>query len=312
MFKSIKQKIDRWAINAAAASLPKPCPDPAQAGELEAILEDPNFFNPPSIIPSLEFTNRWEFQFESAVKLCCPENNRVHGWFFRAGNNWRERPLTILIHGWNAETQYKMFLPSLGRRLQRAGINAMAFELPLHTHRRPKPPHPVRDFISDHVPTMLQATRQSIADLHALVQWAKNEGCPKVGCWGFSLGGWLGGLYGTVTPAADAIVLTIPVTSMSDAIRDLAFCHPIRAAMEVVPLRTDFLDLENRKLLVNPKNLLLQEGGYDSFVKRSTYERLAGKWGIQDWVILKESHISSLVSRHSMKQGTLWLNDHLT
>jgi pimeloyl-ACP methyl ester carboxylesterase len=311
VFKRFKQGLDRWAINAATAALPAPAPNPAQINEINAILARPDFFVPTDQVANVRFANRFEFDFDSPVQLCCPENNRGHGWFMRTSGDWRSRPVVILIHGWNAQLHYEMLLPRLARRLRRMGINSLAFELPLHSQRRPGKEHPVGDFISDEVPTMLGATRQALADIHALLLWAKKEGCPKVACWGFSLGGWLSGLYGTVTNSADALVLTTPVTSMSEAIRDLPFCHPIRETLKVAPFPTHSLDLENRPLLIPPQNLLLQEGAYDSFIKRSTFERLAAAWHLQHWQVLKESHISILVSRSSMKAAAEWVQPRL-
>jgi pimeloyl-ACP methyl ester carboxylesterase len=312
VFKWFKQKLDHWAITAACSTLPSPDPDPNQAAELNRILENPDFFTPPERVADVTFSNEREFEFNSSVELYIAENNRVHGWFLRQGADWQKHPLVILLHGWNAEMYYQYVLPKLGRRLVRLGVNALAFELPLHSQRRPKPPHRVQNFISDDLPVMLGACKQSLADVHSLLLWAKAQGCPKVGCWGFSLGGWLAGMYATVKPSADAVVLSTAVTSLSDAIRDLAFCHPIRATLQVVPMDTRQLDLENRRPQVAPEKILLQEGAYDSFISRESYERLARAWHLSNWLICRESHISILTSKRAMKQGARWVADKLS
>jgi dienelactone hydrolase len=307
VFKRFKQKLDHWAINAGYSTLPCPDPNPDQKSELDAILRDQNFFRPKQRVPELKFTNRWQFEFDSPVQLCCPENNRVHGWFLNAGKDWTKRPLVILMHGWNAELHYEMILPRLARRLRRHGMNAMAFELPLHSQRRPRSPHLVRNFISDHLPTMLHATRQSIMDIHSLLLWAKKQGCPGVAVWGFSLGAWLAGIYLTVSTDPDAGILTTPVTSITEAIDGLAFCGPIRAALNVAPIDTKFLDLDARHPVVPIEKILLQQAEYDSFVSHKSYEHFAQRWGITEWIRAKHSHISILVSGRAMQDGVDWL-----
>jgi len=307
VFKGFKQKLDHWAINAGYSTLAPPDPDAHQKTELERILADKDFLQPRRHLPELQFPNRWQFEFDSSVQLCCPESNGVRGWFLKAEKNWKSKPLTILVHGWNAEMHYQFVLPRLARRLRRGGISTMAFELPLHSHRRPQPPHRIRNFISDDLPTMLHATRQSLADIHSILLWARAQGCPKVAIWGFSLGAWLAGLYLTVSGASDAGILTAPVTSMTLAIRELAFCAPIRAALKVATLDTAFLDLDLRQPLISPGNILLQEGEYDSFVSHATCERFARAWGITEWISAKQSHISILLSGPAMQDGVDWL-----
>jgi predicted alpha/beta-fold hydrolase len=191
VFKRFKQKLDLWAINASYSTLAPPQPDPTQINELHTILKSPDFFQPPDSAAKLHFFNKWQFAFDSSVSLCCPENNRVNGWFIPCGKDWRSRPLVLLLHGWNAEMHYEFILPRLGKRLRKRGMNTIAFELPLHSQRRPSASYRIRNFISDHLPTMLQATRQSLADIHSILLWAKKEGCPGVAVWGFSLGAWL-------------------------------------------------------------------------------------------------------------------------
>ena len=307
MFKRFKQKLDDWAINAGYSTLPCPNPAPGQKEELAAILQKEGFFEAVEKVPELKFINSWQFEFQSAVEVCCPENNRVHGWFVRAKGDWKSRPLVVLVHGWNAELHYQYILPKVAKRLSRAGINTIAFELPLHSLRRPQKPFPIRNFISDHLPTVLQATRQSISDMHALVLWAKAQGCPKVAVWGFSLGAWLAGLYVTVNHRCDAAVLTTPVTDMSAAIEHLAFCAPIRAALKMAPMDTRFLDLNTRRPQLDANKVLLQEADYDNFIAHASYEQFARDWGLTQWLHAKQSHISILVSGRAMQEGVDWL-----
>src|SRR5687768_4018455 len=195
MLKGLKQWIDRGAINVAAKSLAPGCPDETRVLRAREMLADPKLLRPIEETAQLMRGEKGAFQFASTVTSGAGRNDTVHGKLFLAGENWAAKPLAILVHGWNAELHYLYVLPFVARGLNRRGLNAALIELPFHLHRRPLDRNGMRDFISDDLPGMLMATRQAISDIHALGRWAKAQGCPSVGVWGFSLGAWLTGLY---------------------------------------------------------------------------------------------------------------------
>ncbi len=305
----LKEKIDRWAIRAAANSLPKLPADPAHRTEVEAALARPELFVPPETTPRVQLNPDFSFQFPSSVKTPFPVNNTVHGRIFAAAGDWRAKPSVALVHGWNAEQHYLQILPRLAGSLVNAGMNGVLMELPYHLHRRPTRGEPITDFISEDIPRMLQATTQAVADMNALLRWLKSQGSPATALWGFSLGAWLAGLHLCTSTAQDAAVLVTPVSNLDQAVRNLEFCHPIRRALSVVPVDLQRLNLASQQPKISSGRILLVEGLYDQFVPGSGYPELAGAWHIENWLRVPQSHISILVSRSATRQCIAWLRE---
>jgi dienelactone hydrolase len=268
---------------------------------------DASLLVPPEKPALLQFEGEHVFQFPSPVTSAASENNTVRGRLFPCGADWRNRPLVVIVHGWNAELHYRKVCPLLARGLNKRGMNAALIELPYHLQRRPTNGDASPDFICDNIPGMLNATRQAVADLNALLLWGKVQGCPQTALWGFSLGGWLSGLHVCVSKAQDAAVLAIPVSNLERAISELAFCHPIRAALKVAPIPTSGLNLASHTPRISPEKILLVEGLYDLFVPADTFKKLAEAWHLRGWMQVPQSHISTLFSPSAMRGTMDWL-----
>jgi hypothetical protein len=106
-------------------------------------------------------------------------------------------------------------------------------------------------------------------------------------------------------------VLTIPVSNLERAVYELEFCHPIRSALSIAPAELTALNLAAHRPKIAPDKILLVEGIYDLFVPADTVKHLASAWGIPSWKRLKQSHISMLFSRGSMRECMDWLRDTL-
>lgn len=306
----LKEQIDRWAIATAARMLPRLTPDPAQADEAAAILRQPALFAPPERCPQVALNAAGEFQFPSSIQTPFANNNTVHGRLFQSARG-ATAPMVVLIHGWNAEMHYLRVLPRVARALNARGINAILLELPYHLHRRPPRGETMTNFISENIPRMLEATTQAVADINAVLHWARNEGASQTATWGFSLGGWLAGLHASASTAQDATILATPVANLERAVRELEFCHPIRAALAVVPVNLHPLNLATRTPRISPNRILLVEANYDLFVPSDTCAELAAAWHLPASLKVPQSHISILFSRRSMRQIIDWLESGL-
>jgi dienelactone hydrolase len=308
----LKQKMDRWAISAAAKALPRVAPDASQKSEVERTLARHDLFLPPESTPNVTLNGDFTWHFESSIRTPFAANNVVHGRLFPAGRDWRDYPSVVLVHGWNAEMHYLKVLPRVANALARAGMNGVLLELPYHLHRRPAREEKITDFISENIPRMLEATTQAVADLNGAIHWLKSAGSPRVGTWGFSLGGWLAGLHLCASPAQDAAVLMTPVSDLETAVRELEFCHPIRSALSVIPVSLAALNLHSRTPTINATRILLVEAQYDQFVPHSSYVELASAWKIEKWEPFRESHLSILISRRATRTALEWLATRLT
>ena len=307
----MKEWIDRSAIDLAAKSLASGASRPAYIPRAVELLNQSDFLKPAEEIAKLVEEKAAAFTFPSNVTTAAERNDTVHGRLFRAKNPWATRPFVILVHGWNAELHYLHILPRLARALNKRGCNAALIELPYHLQRRPKPASGMNDFISDDLPGMLLATKQAIADIHSLGLWAKAQGCPHVAVWGFSLGAWLAGHYICQSGLPSAAVLTTPVSDLARAVRELGFCHPIRAGLSGASIDLGPLNLQQRRPRVSPEAIQVVQSSYDLFVPGETYRELAQAWNLGAPREEPQGHISILLARGAMNRSIRWLAQRL-
>ncbi len=307
MFRGIKQKLDRWAIDAAAAALPAGRPNPDGLRAAAEILAATDLLEVGPATAELKEEPGGRFSFRSNVSLDLERNDIVHGRIFRCSGEWRSKPLVLLVHGWNAELHYLYVFPRVARALNRRGINAAVVELPFHLQRRPPRTALVHDFISDDLPTMLRATRQALSDFHSLAGWALAQGCPNVAIWGFSLGAWLAGLYISGETLVSHAVLTTPIIDLERAVQELPFCHPIRSGLANSQLDLSRLNLARMRPNIPPSHIRVCRCEYDLFVPMETYQQLVSAWNLSTPVVCAQSHLTVLISRQSTIATIDWL-----
>jgi dienelactone hydrolase len=307
MIGFLVRPLDRLAIRGAVSSVTvvEGCGNIAAAEEL---LQRPDLFTG-AVEPArdLNFKSEHDFQFTSPMDSPWHENHVVHGKFYRAGKDWRAKPSVILLHGWNGELGYWRQFPYLAWRLNRRGVNAAMFELPYHAQRKPQARDAIRNFISHDLRRMIEATQQALADARALLGWLEEQGSPRVGFWGVSLGAWLAGLLACHEPRGQFAVLMTPVNRMDRAIRELAFCEPIRRSLGETELCLDPLNLLSYEPRLPPEKILLVQSRYDLFAPSETVEELWQRWGQPHMWRLRHGHISVLMSFPVMERTVRWI-----
>ena len=308
MHAVLAKPMDWLSIQLARFSVHNGNGEGSQATAAEKLLDDPDFFCDFVQVPGdLTFTNDKKFRFTSPIQTPWAENNIVHGKLFACAENWRRHPTVILLHGWNAESGYRVLFPYLAWRLNRAGLNAAMIELPYHSHRKPRGRGAVKNFLSDDLLQVAGATRQALADTRALVAWLREQGSPFVGLWGFSLGAWLSGLLACTEPRIGSAVLTTPVSRIDRVIDELDFCRPIRKRLEGVEVRLDRLNLISHRPKLPPENILLVASEHDLFAPVETIEELWLAWNKPTIWRTRQGHISALMCAPVMERTVKWL-----
>jgi hypothetical protein len=125
--------------------------------------------------------------FTSAVSTPHPENNCVHADYFPARNH-RGRAVVVLPQ-WNADARGHV---GLCRLLNRFGISALRMSLAYHDRRMPAELRRADYHVSSNVGRTIQATRQSVVDARACLDWLAAEGYDRLGILGTSLGSCVG------------------------------------------------------------------------------------------------------------------------
>jgi dienelactone hydrolase len=216
-------------------------------------------------------------------------------------------PLVVMLHGWNGEVGYYYQFPLLARRLNRHGINAAMIELPYHGRRRPRGARAMKNFISDDLAGVVEATQQALADIGAIQAWGRYQGCNRIGVWGFSMGAWLGGLSFCHSSETHCLAMTTPVCDMDQVIRELPFCEPIRRSLAQSPVCLEKLSLQAHRPNDRCQNVLIVASQYDQFSPAAIVDKLWEDWSKPDIWRVNHGHISVLLSLPVMERTVKWL-----
>jgi len=292
MFPVITRWLDRIAIDAGSRSVSCPAPA-ASTAEDAAALTHPDYFPELPLSPRITFRQDGTFDFPSPLPSGIPRNDRVRGQLHRARGE--PGPVTILVHGWNGEQGYRLLFPWLARRLRFSRVSTAMILLPYHGSRRPAS-GAYRNFLSGDLGHMMEATRQALGDLRALIGCLLGNGYGPIGLWGVSLGAWLTGLLACQDERVRAAALVTPVPDLDEAIHELKFCRHIRDRLREGGLSTEPLRLGARRPKQRSENLLLVESVYDLFASRESVESLWRAWGEPEIWRVRHGHISVLAS----------------
>jgi dienelactone hydrolase len=301
--------LDRLALRSACASVrngPAVFPHLAEA---RSLLGHPDFFGDDlvSAKAGIVLNHRLRFAFSSQVPTPWTENNLAQGRLYGTGLDWRTRPAVILLHGWNGEAGYYFQFPYLAWRLRRRGLNVLTLELPYHARRRPSQPGAVKNFLSPDLLRTVEAVRQAVSDIRALVRWLHDEGLPGIGLWGVSLGAWLAGLTACAEPRLAWAVLMTPVARMDRGIAELPFCAGLRQSLKGADLDLRTLNLISHTPRLPKEQILILESRYDLFAPAETVEELWQRWNEPEIWRFQHGHISVLLSLPILERMVNWV-----
>src|SRR5262247_4093315 len=110
MIAPLAKFMDWSSIQAATLMMP--------ANDLNSKLEEAiQFLKGRDFIPAesqpaqVEFNGPLHFTFSTPRPCEFAENNIVHGRLYRCPGHWHERPVIILLPGWNDSATYKLRFP---------------------------------------------------------------------------------------------------------------------------------------------------------------------------------------------------------
>jgi hypothetical protein len=124
-----------------------------------------------------------ELTFPSPAPSGCPENDLVHARWFPAPND-RGRALVILPQ-WNSGPEGHIGLAKL---LNRFGVSALRMTMAYHAERMPAGLVRADYHVSSNIGRTVHASRQSVIDARACLDWLEQRGYRRLGILGTSLG----------------------------------------------------------------------------------------------------------------------------
>lgn len=120
-------------------------------------------------------------RFTSPVRTPYPENDLVNAQWFPA----RGRRAVVLLPHWNSDA---LAYTSLCRALNLLGIAVLRLSMPYHDIRRPAEIQRADYAVSANIGRTLDAARQGVIDLRCCLDWLEQQGYPRLGIVGTSLG----------------------------------------------------------------------------------------------------------------------------
>ena len=124
-----------------------------------------------------------ELSFTSPVRTPYPENNTVRALWFPTPKD-RRRALIVLPQ-WNSGPDGHV---GLARLLNRFNISALRMTMAYHAERRPAETARADYHCSSNVGRTIHASRQSVIDVRACIDWLQSQGYERIGVLGTSLG----------------------------------------------------------------------------------------------------------------------------
>ncbi|HEY2461583.1 MAG TPA: prolyl oligopeptidase family serine peptidase [Candidatus Acidoferrum sp.] len=140
--------------------------------------------------PDYRLDSKNVLTFQSSIESPWPENNTVYGQYFPARQrNGRKSSAVLLLPNWNAKWNGQR---GLCEWLQRLGISALKMSLPYHDRRMAKGHERADQIVGPNIGLTLQANRQAVQDSRRCIRWLEQQGHPRIGILGTSIGSSVG------------------------------------------------------------------------------------------------------------------------
>jgi pimeloyl-ACP methyl ester carboxylesterase len=189
------------------------------------------------------------------------------------------RPVVILIHGYMAGPfAFEERIWPI-KRLERAGFDVVLFTLPFHGLRARAGRGAVPEFPGGDPRLNVEGFRQALFDLQNLLGWLLEQGHPRVGVLGMSLGGYTAALLATVEARLDFVVPVIPLSSLGDFAREQGSLSPVpeEAALQHAALESIYRRVSPiaRPSLIAPERCLVVAAKADRVTPAAHARRLS-------------------------------------
>lgn len=249
----------------------------------------------PASIAFLPEESGLHFRFPTPSLGGYAENNMVFGRLYRCGENWRERPVILLLHG-AFGGGYKSLFPSIAGRCNLAGFNAATLEGPYQLQRRPRQAG-MGDGNGPGYMRLAETMAQAVAETRALMGWLLAEQCPSVGLWGVSAGAALAGLTACCDARLSGVVMAAPGVRMNLSFGERVIWPRVREGMlrqraAYEALNQTALNLTKTRPSIPKEHILLLEAIHDLCVGSEPIEELWQAWGRPEIWRLPRGHVT--------------------
>ena len=152
-------------------------------------------------------------RFQSPVSTPYPTNNVVHGQWFPAEKH-NGKAVIVLPH-WNASQNQH---GGLCAGLAKFGLSAVRLSLPYHDFRMPAELSRADFAMSSNIARTIDATRQAVTDIRAMIDWLYEMGYTRIGICGTSIGSCYACLASSHDPRINVNVFNHCSTYVADVV----------------------------------------------------------------------------------------------
>jgi pimeloyl-ACP methyl ester carboxylesterase len=248
------------------------------------------------------------FRFESQVFTSSSVNNIVQGQYYRPPG--QEQAMSwICIHGWRMNSLHKLRNIVLEPLLD-SNAGVYFIQLPYHLDRTPSESHfGGEHMISANIERTLEAVKQAVSDVRALIRWMKSRHEGKVGVIGLSLGGFIANLAAVLDDDIDGLISLFYANRISYSVWKTDPGKYIKQDLQNNEI--DFTKLERYWSILDPSrhspklpksSILLVSGKYDRYVLEEDTALLWEKWGRPSRTVLNCGHSGIVLQRKRVAQ----------
>ncbi len=277
-----------------------------------------NFFVEPEL-PPIAFSpvkegatyQEGKFSFKSQVNTQWQNNDHATGYYFKSNNN-PQNISVIMVHGWRSEGFGhfdKLFLDDFKEK----GFNLFYYTLPLHLDRQPNTSLYSGEYmISANVEGTVEAIKQAVTDLRALIKWIKEKKGEKVILIGISLGGYVTNLTATLEAQIDGLISIMYANSLSFSIWKTVPGKYIKEDLvnngftyEELKDYWNIIDPSQYNPLITNDNILLISGLYDQYVLLEDTNRLWKQWQQPKRLLYPCGHAGIVLCRKKIRRDVM-------
>ncbi|MBY0598966.1 alpha/beta hydrolase [Bacillus bingmayongensis] len=251
-----------------------------------------------------------QFKYQSSVQSGDPRNNAVTGEVFL--NNNDVAPHVILVHGWRMDSTDRI-KNIFKKKMMDLGWNMYYFTMPYHFDREPESSLYSGEYmVSANIERTVQASRQAVVDLRALIHWIKANRSGRIILIGISLGGFITNLTALVEPKIDVLASIFYANRLSYSIWNTNPGKFIRKDLEHHGVTYD--DLINYWKITEPsqtvpkikkENILLISGKHDLYVHSEDTDYLWESWERPMRYIYNCGHAGIVLKRKKIATDTI-------
>jgi pimeloyl-ACP methyl ester carboxylesterase len=225
--------------------------------------------------------------------------------WFPGPKGW-ESPVMFLLHGVMSvsDVGYRLW----AKKLNALGWGAIFFHLPYHYGRKPQGALSGELALTANLIRTAEGIRQAVVELRLMSRLLREKGCPHIGLWGTSYGGWIASLLASLEDNISTAWLLEPIVDVDVAIWESPATRVIRRQLATRGITRELVKQHVAKSCasyhrprVKPEHLILVAGTFDKIAPPKTIRALHEKWQGSHYAEFRQGHVGYQLMPETLK-----------